>query len=168
MTAAAGSGGGPRLLLRETVGSRRWLTIVVGAPEARALLAAYEGRPEGRPSTIGLFAEVLRALRRNLVRVEVTEIRGNTFIAEMVFGDGVRVSARPSDAVAVALRVRPTAPVLVRDSVLEAAGTECGLTWDPVTCEPVSDVHSDPTGELSQFRAFLDVVSPEDFDDAGI
>ena len=78
--------------------------------------------------------------------VEIVEMKENIFYADLVIGDGVRVSARPSDSIALALRVG--APIRCADQVLSDAGIV------------IPDEQED---EVEKFREFLDQVSPEDF-----
>jgi bifunctional DNase/RNase len=90
----------------------------------------------------------------------VTELRDRTFFAELhlVRGEEVRtVSARPSDAIALA--VRTGSPVFAEDAVLEEAGV------DPATVAGDDDEapSGDPDTVVEEFRAFIDQVRPEDF-----
>ncbi len=87
-----------------------------------------------------------KAVGSRLEAVHITEVRDDTFYAELRFAGGVTVSARPSDAVALALRC--DAAILGSDAVLEAAGIE------------IPDEQED---EVEKFREFLDNISPEDF-----
>ncbi len=143
----------PVLLLREQAGDRRVLPIYIGAEEARAIALALEGVDTPRPLTHDLFRDVLLALGTTLSKVIVTELREATFIAELELvkaGTPTRVSARPSDAVALA--VRTSAAIFVDDSVLDRAGA------------PLNEDAPEEADELvDQFRAFIDDVSPEDF-----
>ena len=148
----------PILLLRETVGQRRVVPIYIGGPEAHAIDLAMSGTPMARPMTHDLFTEVLDSLGSVLERVVVTELRGGTFYAELYVRDasgGVQtISARPSDAVALA--VRTGSPIFAEEALIDEAGVE-----------EDEDEDGPDTGEeeemVEELRKFLDEVNPEDF-----
>jgi bifunctional DNase/RNase len=148
--------GTPVIVLREAAGHRRWMIITVGRPEARALVAAQEHISHDRADTLELLVALVDVFGRNVERVEIVALRDDQFYAEVVFDAGVRVSARPSDAVAIALLVE--VPVLVADTVLQEAGRAHGVVADDEDGAAEND-------QVTEFREFLDVVSPEDFDD---
>lgn len=137
--------GVPMLLLREVDGTRG-LPIWIGAAEASAIANVLEGATPPRPLTHDLMADLLEALGHTLTAVKITEVEEGTFYA-VIEVDGEQVSARPSDAVALALRVG--APIYAADDVLAEVGVEI-----PAPREE----------EVEKFREFLDNVSPEDFD----
>lgn len=134
----------PIVLLKVT-GSAVHLPIWIGPNEASAIAMAQQGITPPRPLTHDLFVATLAALGRPLRQVRVTSLVSGVFHAELHF-DGVSVSARPSDGVALALRA--DVPVLVAQPVLDEAGIE------------IADAAED---EVEKFREFLDNVSPEDF-----
>ncbi|HEY3503572.1 MAG TPA: bifunctional nuclease family protein [Actinocatenispora sp.] len=138
-------GNQPIVLLKEAAGDR-YLPIWIGAVEATAIAFEQQGVKPARPLTHDLLRDVLTALGSPLQLVEITELKDNVFYAELVIGDGVRVSARPSDAIALALRVGAT--IRCAEQVLEDAGIV------------IPDEQED---EVEKFREFLDQVSPEDF-----
>jgi uncharacterized protein len=139
----------PIVLLKETDGVR-YLPIWVGAVEATAIAYAQQGVVPPRPLTHDLLRDVLGAIGAELTEVRISALREGVFYADLVFGSGVQVSARPSDAIALALRTGT--PILGADEVLEEAGVE--LPED----EPAI-----PDEEVEAFREFLDQVRPEDF-----
>jgi uncharacterized protein len=139
----------PIVLLRDRLGGR-YLPIWVGAVEATAIAYAQQGIVPPRPLTHDLLKDILGALDVSVSEVRITGLEEGVFYALIVFSNGVEVSARPSDAIALALRV--DAPIRGADEVMEAAGID------------IPD--DEPAGEdeqLEQFREFLDQVSPEDF-----
>ncbi|MFF0146153.1 bifunctional nuclease family protein [Amycolatopsis sulphurea] len=153
----------PVVLLREESGSRRWLAITIGAPEAQELAAAQEHVVSARPGTVELIIDVLGALGQRVVRVEITQLRDSVFHADLVLADGLRVSARPSDAIAIGLRTE--APLEVAEAVLEEAAVD-------VTVAAGDELPREPDGEpdeeqIRRFRDLLDEMSPEDFRDPG-
>lgn len=142
----------PCLLLREADGEHRVLPIFIGGPEATAIAFALEEVETPRPMTHDLMKDLLDELGAQIDRVVVTELRDATFYAEIVLsvaGQVHSVSARPSDAVALA--VRYGAPVFAEEVVLEAAGRAPG------------EDGTVPEAIVEQFKEFIDQVNPDDF-----
>lgn len=137
----------PVVLLKET-GGVRYLPIWIGAVEASAIAFEQQGVQTPRPMTHDLLRDVITALGAELTQVSITELRDDVFYAELHFSSGGTVSARPSDAIALALRTG--APIVGDESVLAAAGIA------------IPDDEEDDD-EVERFREFLDTVSPEDF-----
>ena len=133
------------LRLRETPGDRS-LPIWIGSVEATAIALEQQGVKPARPLTHDLLKNVIAGLGRRLEQVRITDLQEGTFFAELVFDGGVKVSARPSDSVALALRTG--VPIHAEESVL----AEAGLV--------IPDEQED---EGEKFREFLDSISPEDF-----
>jgi len=140
----------PVVLLKERDGDRV-LPIWIGAAEAAAIAFGLEGQRPERPLTHDLLLDILASGGTELERVEITAMVEHVFFADLVLADGRRVTARPSDAVALA--VRCGCPVQVAADVMDDAG----IVASDDEQEESSDV------DLEQFRAFLDSVSPEDF-----
>jgi bifunctional DNase/RNase len=148
------------LLLLEELGGPRVLPIFVGAPEATAIAYALQNVETPRPMSHDLLGNVIKALGAQLFAVEITELVDNTFYANLkLLRDHVEidVSARPSDAVALALRAG--APILVSDQLMNEQGKVMSL-----------DDEGDETDEepneaelVAELRDFLDNVRPEDF-----
>jgi len=136
----------PIVLLRET-GGERYLPIWIGAVEATAIAFAQQGVVPPRPLTHDLMRDVVDALGRQLTQVNITDLEDGVFFATLVFDDGTEVSARPSDAIALALRTGSS--IFGAESVLESAGIT------------IPDEEED---EVEKFREFLDQISPEDFE----
>jgi uncharacterized protein len=139
----------PIVLLREREGER-FLPIWIGAPEASAIAFAQQGVVPPRPLTHDLLKDVIEAVGRRLVEVRIVAVKDNVYHAELVLDGGTTVSARSSDAIALALRVQ--CPILGADDVLEVGGV------------PVPEEDED---EVEKFREFLDQVSAEDFEAPG-
>jgi len=141
----------PIVLLREESGAR-FLPIFIGSPEATAIVYALQGLVTPRPMTHDLFKNVLDDLKVGLAKVEITELHDGTFFAEIELdrdGKTSRISSRPSDAIALAVRYGGDIPIFADEAVLDEAG---------VLFESDEEEH-----EVEQFREFLDSVSPEDF-----
>jgi len=122
--------------------------ILIGPTEATAIASAQMGIVPPRPMTHDLLRDVLTAVGVELVRVEITELTDGVFHAELVLATGTRVDSRASDAIALAVRTR--CPVLCSAEVVAIAGVEAS--------NGASEL------ELEKFRAFLDQVSPDDFE----
>ncbi len=141
----------PIVLLREESGAR-FLPIFIGSPEATAIVYALQGMETPRPMTHDLFKTVLDGLDCKLEKVEITDLQDGTFYAEIeIDRDGAksRISSRPSDAIALAVRYGGTIPILADEAVLE----EAGVLFEA----------DEEEQEVEQFREFLDTVTPEDF-----
>ena len=148
----------PLLLLRETEGQGRVLPVVIDTPEAHAIHRGIEGIRLARPLTHDLLVAMLEELQANIVGVVVTELRERTFFAEIelqVGGESRTISARPSDAIAIA--VRTDTPIFASEDVL----AEAGQIIEGHGSE--EDSESDPDELLDEFKQFLDDVNPGDF-----
>ncbi len=150
-------GNTPVIVLREVGGEGRLLPIFIGQPEATAIAFALDGVVTPRPMTHDLMRHVLEDLGASVTKVVVTHLEEGTFFAELhlqAAGDDHVVSSRPSDAMALALRVE--APIFVADEVV----AEAGLV-------PEETAEDDDEGEgedvVEQFREFIDSVNPDDF-----
>jgi bifunctional DNase/RNase len=143
----------PIVLLRENDG-QRYLPIFIGQPEATAIVYALQGTETPRPMTHDLFKTVLDDLGTKVLQVVITELHDGTFFAEIEFArDGAtyRISSRPSDALALAVRYGDAVPIFAHEDVLEEAG---------VLFEQEGEEDEE---QIEQFREFLDQVRPEDF-----
>jgi bifunctional DNase/RNase len=150
----------PIVLLKEREGTR-YLPIWIGAPEATAIAFALQGVETPRPMTHDLFVATLDALRTTLQAVHVTRLAEGTFFAELHLerdGETTVVSARPSDAIALASRLDDI-PILGAEDVMDEAGLEID---EDETATGGED--GDPDEEVQRFREFLDNVEPEDFE----
>ena len=157
----AGESRHPVVLLQETQG-KRCLQIWIGLAEAEAIALEQQGRLPERPLTHVLISDVVAALGRRLERIEITEVRGGTFYADLVFDRGLRVSARPSDSIAIALHA--DVPIHATEGVLADAGV---VVEDDEADETPSGGSGTDEDEVDRFRAFLDNISPEDFGRSG-
>jgi uncharacterized protein len=136
----------PIVLLREVSGER-YLPIWIGAVEATAIAFAQQGVVPPRPLTHDLMKDLLEAMGQELTEVQITEMKDGVFYANLVFGSGVEVGARPSDSIALALRTGSR--IVCSEEVLD----EVGLA-----------VPAEQEDEVERFREFLDHVTPEDFE----
>lgn len=139
----------PVLLLRESEGER-YLPIWIGQTEAAAIALEQQGVQPARPLTHDLINDIVGALGHTLKEVRIVDLQEGTFYADLVFDKDIRVSARPSDSVAIALRAG--VPIIAEEPVL----AEAGLL--------MPDERED---EVEKFKEFLDSVSPDDFKATG-
>jgi bifunctional DNase/RNase len=145
----------PMMLLQESDGERRLLPIYIGHSEASSIHVAIEGIEPPRPLTHDLFVSSLIELGAAIEQVIITEVREHTFYAELHLGLGEEhhvISARPSDAVALAVRFG--APILATEQLLDEAGQPAELVTD-------DDDEADEI--IDEFKDFIENVSPEDF-----
>jgi hypothetical protein len=110
--------GVPVVVLREKGGKLRRLPIWIGETQARSIHNALNGVEEQRPNTHDLMVSMLGRLRARVERVTVTEVRGETYYAVIEITGSKGLDARPSDAIALAMRT--STPIFVAESVLEA------------------------------------------------
>lgn len=149
-----GQTGAPLVLLREQEAPHRLLPIFIGGREAVAIALALSGETPPRPLTHDLLAAVIESLDAHIDHVEVNGMREGTFLAELAMSGprgGVRLDSRPSDAIALALRV--DAPLFASDAVLDEAGV---LIVAPADDEAIDQ-------DVDRFRAFLNEVDPAEF-----
>jgi bifunctional DNase/RNase len=148
----------PIVLLKEVDG-QRYLPIFIGSPEATAIVYALQGMETPRPMTHDLFITVLDELGARVSRVIITEMRESTFFAEIELTRGdvtTRISSRPSDAIALAVRATEPVPIFAQEGVLDDAGVLFDQDDDAPNEQYIER-------EVEQFTEFLDQVRPEDF-----
>lgn len=143
----------PIVLLKERTGER-YLPIWVGAVEATAIAYAQQGVVPPRPLTHDLMRDLLQALGATVSEVRITGLEDGVYYAVIAFDSGLEVQARPSDAIALALRA--DVPIVGSETVLDEAGVEI-----PDESEEVEE------DQVEKFREFLDQVTPEDFGEPG-
>jgi bifunctional DNase/RNase len=161
--------GAPLVVLQETSAPHRAVPIFVGGPEAASIGLALTGETPDRPLTHDLMADLVELFQARVDRVDVTAMRDGAFLAEMTVsgpGGDRRLDTRPSDAIALALRL--DAPLYVSDEVLEAAGSIFEVTSDDdapellADTEPLDDEAIDAA--VAAFRDELDMIDPASFD----
>lgn len=138
----------PIVLLKQIDGIR-YLPIWVGSVEASAIAFAQQGMMPPRPMTHDLMVTLLEQLDASLLAVHLTELRDGVFYAELKIRTNTgeaNISARPSDALALALRTG--SPIFATEELFAQAGIE------------IPDAAED---EVEKFREFLDEINPEDF-----
>ena len=144
------------IVLLKTRDGNKFLPIWIGHPEAAAILMKLQGASTPRPMTHDLVTDILGQLDAQVVRITVTELKENTFYASITVqqnGSEVEIDSRPSDAIALA--VRADAPIYAADDVIEESAIEFEEDAEP------SD--EDIEAKVSEFKQFLDTVTPEQF-----
>jgi len=137
----------PIVILKDKAGDRV-LPIWVGVFEANAIALQIENIATPRPMTHDLIKNILTEIEADVQRIVVSDLRDNTFYAMIYLdrdGETIAIDARPSDAIALALRTR--APIFVEDSVVESAK---GL-----------DLSKEPT-DSERLQKWLEGLNPDD------
>ncbi|MCG3210669.1 MAG: hypothetical protein FOGNACKC_04300 [Anaerolineae bacterium] len=154
------------VVLKET-DSDRYLPIWIGPFEADAITLQLQGVQVARPLTHDLLKSIIDQMGAKISHVIVTELKNDTFFAHIVMdldGKNIEIDARPSDAIALAVRVN--APLFVAEQVMEEAAIvpETGLDnldTEDADAAPVSEE------EEEQLSAFRDFINELDLDDLG-
>lgn len=145
----------PIVTLREEESPRRQFEIFIGAPEAASIQIALDDEKTPRPLTHDLFVVALERINVSVERVVLTHVSLGTYFADVVLlpdgGQETTVSARPSDALAIALRA--SCPIYALETLLDEVG------------ETVEDEAEQPAEAeiIDEFRDFIENISPDDF-----
>ena len=140
------------IVLLKTAEGNKFLPIWIGHPEAAAILMKLQSASTPRPMTHDLVTDMLDQLGAQVTRITVTELRENTFYAQITVqldGSEIEVDSRPSDAIALAIRA--DAPIYAAEEVIAESAIE--FEHEVEESEEV----------IEKFKEFLDEVSPEDF-----
>ena len=130
------------------------LPVWIGLLEASAIALELEKEPPQRPMTHDLIKNILSSLNVNVSKVEVTDLRKSTFYALIYLnmdGKTFKIDARPSDAIAIALRT--SAPIYVDEKVIRKL--------NKLNLESIKD--TDKVDESADLQDLLEEMSPEDF-----
>ena len=140
----------PVVILKDLEG-KRYLPILIGPFEATAIAHALEGTAVPRPLSHDLMRTLLESLSAKLEQIVIHDIKDSTFFAKLVVrsnGEVQEIDARPSDGIALALRMQ--APIFVSDKIaLE---------------ESAPDKNGEPEDE-GRFKKFIEELRPSDFMD---
>lgn len=157
----------PVVVLRESDGERL-LPIFIGGTEAQAIAIRLAEVEIGRPLTHDLLVSVLKTLGCTLERVEIPKVEQNTYYAELVLSRGdetLRIDARPSDSIALALRTG--SPIFADESLLdliELEITEAEEAPGPAPSGSAPRPEASSEGMSSaELEAYLRSLNPEDF-----
>lgn len=147
------------VILRET-DQNRYLPIWIGNYEADAITMELLGRTVPRPQTHDLLKSIIDAVGARVSHVLVNDLSNDTFFARIVMdqdGRKVEVDSRPSDAIALAVRVK--APIFVADSVMERAA----IVPEEGVAEFVEGQEATAEEDLSAFEDFVESLDLDDF-----
>ncbi|MCX7736560.1 MAG: bifunctional nuclease family protein [Candidatus Kapabacteria bacterium] len=173
LSASPASSNAYALILKEVDGNRR-LPIIIGAFEAQAIALEMEGVVPPRPMTHDLIKSIIDSFNITLSEVYINELRDGTFFAKLIFEDSsIEIDARPSDAIALA--VRCNTPIFVESQILN----ETGIIPQGEEQEMDEDDEDDlqflkkekpqpkPTSKLEQLQLQLDkAIQDEDYENA--
>ena len=143
------------IVLLKTADGNKFLPIWIGHPEAAAILMKLQSQAPPRPMTHDLLSDMLEQLGATISRITVTELRENTFFAQITVtqdGNEIEIDSRPSDAIALAIRAE--APIFAADRVIEESAIE--FEGEEVTEEQLEE-------EVAKFKNFLEQVTPDEF-----
>jgi bifunctional DNase/RNase len=156
-----------RVVVLKEVDTERYLPIWIGPFEADAITLKLQGVHVARPLTHDLLKSLIDKMGGTVSHVTVTELKNDTFFAQIVMdvnGKSVEIDSRPSDAIALAVRVN--APLFVADKVMDVASIvpetsleeirEAGTEAEPLSAE-----------EEEKLSAFRDFINELDLDDLG-
>ncbi len=141
------------IVLLKTLAGNRFLPIWIGHPEAASILMRLQDARPPRPATHDLLCTALEALGADITQVAITELRDNTFYAQVTVSDGItdhELDSRPSDALALA--VRADAPIFASEQIV----LDSGIEFEQEQIGEADEM-------VERFRSFLDTVTPEDF-----
>ncbi|OIP27216.1 MAG: hypothetical protein AUK00_02590 [Dehalococcoidia bacterium CG2_30_46_9] len=151
-----------RVVILKEKGANRYLPIWIGPNEADAIAVKLQNIPLPRPLTHDLLQSVITNLGASLNYIVVNELQNDTFYAKLfltVDSTQIEVDSRPSDAIALAVRVG--VPIYVEEMVLEKAG----IVLEEETGKPVSEgkVNEEEMKGLSAYKDFINTLDLEDF-----
>ena len=150
------------VILRDDV-NNRWLPIVVGNTEAQAIALQLENVAPPRPLTHDLIKNLLESIQAKIARVVVSDLRENTYYASISLklnGNNTDIDARPSDAIAVALRMH--APIFVSEQVMEKASVS-----DKEDDDDGKEIAAEPLTDLERLEVDMQqAINDERYEDA--
>lgn len=166
LSTSPSSGGAYALVLGEVEGNRR-LPIIIGAFEAQAIALELEKIQPPRPMTHDLLRDTFEAVDVEVTEVVIDELREGTFFAKIRYrhdGEEEQLDSRPSDAVALAVRV--DAPIFVAPMVLDEAGIvaedEADISSLAEQAEETSEIEEEEGTELEQMQRKLEQAVEEE------
>jgi uncharacterized protein len=156
------------VVLKEESGSR-FLPIWIGPFEADAITLQLQGIDAPRPLTHDLLKTVIETLGGEVLHILISGLEKNTYYARVVLdvdGDTVEIDSRPSDAIALGVRV--SAPIYVAEEVMDQAGLqpeeEISLTEGVVASSAVRESSEEDDGNEEDLGVFTDFVEGLDLD----
>jgi len=150
-----------RVVILKEKSAERYLPIWIGPAEADAIAVKLQEYQVPRPLTHDLLGNVIGALGAAVNSIIVCDLRNDTFFAKIILavdGKQVEIDSRPSDAIALAVRMK--VPIFAEEAVLDKAG----IIIDPETGKPAPS-REIPPEELERMSAFRDVIETLDLSD---
>ena len=159
-----------RVVMLKEKDNERYLPIWIGAAEADAIAVKLQGVSVPRPMTHDLLNSIVDTLGATVNSIVVSDLKNDTFFAKIILnvdGEQMDVDSRPSDAIALAVRVQ--VPIYAEEGVLDKAG----VSLDKETGEPVPEekekaggkkVSEEEMKKMSAFQEFINSLDLEDFD----
>lgn len=148
-----------RIVILKDIDSERFLPIWIGQSEAEAITVSLQEIPIVRPLTHDLLRNVLNDLGAEVLRVNIVELRNEIFFARIVLrvnGREMEIDSRPSDALALAVRVH--VPIFVGEEVMREAASEPAAEVTPEETEGEGDQR------LDVFKNFVESLDLDDMD----
>jgi len=155
------------VLLKEQAGER-YLPIWIGPAEADAIAIKLQGVDVPRPLSHDLLWSVIGTLKASVNSIIINDLRDDTFYGRIILNAGegqVEVDARPSDALALAIRAK--APIFTEDTVLDKAGLLIDKETGQATPQETPDGKNVSEDELRKLSTFTDFINTLDMDDFG-
>lgn len=152
-----------RVVVLKDMNSERYLPIWIGPCEAEAITVKLQEVPAPRPLTHDLLRNVIRELGGKVVHILISDLRQEVYYARIVIdvaGEQMEIDSRPSDAIALAVRV--SVPIFVAETVMDKAATEPD---EDVEKEAASDTIAGEGVDETRLSAFADFVDTLDLDD---
>lgn len=152
-----------RVVILKEKEAERYLPIWIGPAEADAIAVKLQEHQVPRPLTHDLLGNIIGALGAAVSSIIVCDLRNDTFFAKIVLavdGNQIEIDSRPSDAIALAVRVK--VPIFAEEIVLEKAG----IIIDPETGKPAParEIPPEELERMSAFRDFIEGLDLSDFD----
>ncbi len=156
-----------RVVVLKDMNRERFLPIWIGPCEAEAITVKLQEMPAARPLTHDLLRSVIRELGGRVVHILISDLRQDVYYARIVVevaGEQIEIDSRPSDAIALAVRV--SVPIFVSETVMDKAARE-----------PDEDIEKEAAGDsvrgekidekrLSAFADFVDTLDLDDLEDS--
>jgi bifunctional DNase/RNase len=150
-----------RIVILKELESERFLPIWIGPYEAEAITLSLQDVEVQRPLTHDLLRNVLSQLGAEVLRVSITELRDEVFYAHIIIqvnGSEMEIDSRPSDALALAVRVH--VPVFVSEDVMDEASSV------PEKDIEGTEVEGEPDERLDVFKDFVQTLDLDDMEDS--
>jgi bifunctional DNase/RNase len=159
-----------RVVILKEKESDRYLPIWIGPAEADAIAVRLQEVAVSRPLTHDLLRSVIDAFGGNVQYIVVNDLANDTFFARIIMdvdGRTLEIDSRPSDAIALAVRVQ--VPIFAEETVLDKAGVRLDQETgeEKAEGEGQSEVREEELEKLSPFRDFIDSLDMEDFEKRG-